>query len=472
MFVLQLGALLARPRAARRRLRPPRPSLAWLDVLAAGATSFLSCWMGAILKDGQMVGALAAATGIVGWSRLQERRLPAWAGALALILLLYALLVRANAVFAVVPLGLRVVRLARPSHTLEAHCRCARGDGPDHRGDPSGQSGPVRRPPLGRGEQPARLRYRRGRRSAPEPATWRAFRRPSGRGWRRKAATAPRSGISSVNRVVRPIRGSWPNRKPAALSALGGDDPAPSASLMRRTGSPISIRRCACSCPPTFPDAMSPVDPEPNGLGIGNAPSDTERAFRSVGAAWTALPFGWPAFWLALALVALWPAARAASEPGARPRAGLAALGRLRRPQLCRGQRRIRPSLPSLDDPRRRVGHRTARRGGRDPATAYDWIRRRRSRRDPGRHCRAAAPDPIAAAGLRRCGDPPIVAWNGSQAGGQKHEENDPFGRGRARRGRRWSTRVGRGASAGRRRRHRRPHGRRARRDRSWRSRS
>jgi hypothetical protein len=67
--------------------------------------------------------------------------------------------------------------------------------------------------------------------------------------------------------------------------------------------------------PANLPDAMSPVDPEPNKLGLGRDPNDAEQAFWSVGAAWTALPPAWPCFWLALALVALWPAAAAARSP-------------------------------------------------------------------------------------------------------------------------------------------------------------
>jgi hypothetical protein len=67
--------------------------------------------------------------------------------------------------------------------------------------------------------------------------------------------------------------------------------------------------------PANLPGAMSPVDPEANGLGLGQLPSDATRAFWSAGATWTALPPAWPAFWLALALAALWPAARAAPSP-------------------------------------------------------------------------------------------------------------------------------------------------------------
>jgi hypothetical protein len=79
--------------------------------IAAGAVLLLGLWppfLGwqvAVLKDGQMTGALLAATGLAAWWRLQDRALPRWATALILLLLLYATLVRINAVFATVPLA-------------------------------------------------------------------------------------------------------------------------------------------------------------------------------------------------------------------------------------------------------------------------------------------------------------------------------------------------------------------------------
>ena len=83
LFWLGLGLLAA---ACARR---GRAAVGWA-ILAAGAAAFPTCWMGAILKDGQMAGALAAAAGIAGWFRLGGRRLPVWAGTIVLLLLIYA----------------------------------------------------------------------------------------------------------------------------------------------------------------------------------------------------------------------------------------------------------------------------------------------------------------------------------------------------------------------------------------------
>ncbi len=90
-----LGAGLARSAA---------PRSAWL-VLLAGLSPLVADWMLVVVKDSQMIGATVAATGIVGWYRLQKRAVPRAAAVLAGVLLTYAVLVRANSVFAVVPLA-------------------------------------------------------------------------------------------------------------------------------------------------------------------------------------------------------------------------------------------------------------------------------------------------------------------------------------------------------------------------------
>ena len=105
MFVLQaalywlglglIAAALAREGAWR----------AAAAVLVLGALPVFAGWQAAVLKDAQMAAAMLAATGIAGWWRLADRRLPPPAAIAVALLLAYATLVRANAVFAVAPLA-------------------------------------------------------------------------------------------------------------------------------------------------------------------------------------------------------------------------------------------------------------------------------------------------------------------------------------------------------------------------------
>ena len=105
MFVLQamlywLGLGLAAAALARQgEVR------AGACVLALGAFPLFAGWQAAVLKDAQMTGALLAATGIAGWWHLRGRPLPRLAGGGIAPLLLYAALVRGNAVFAAAPLA-------------------------------------------------------------------------------------------------------------------------------------------------------------------------------------------------------------------------------------------------------------------------------------------------------------------------------------------------------------------------------
>jgi len=106
MLLVQLALFwsgLAMLAVALRRARAP---VAGWCVLAVGLVPPLFDWMTVVDKDCQMIGALACATGLVALFRLAKRRVPAWAGAIAAILLAYALLLRANSVFAVMPLAL------------------------------------------------------------------------------------------------------------------------------------------------------------------------------------------------------------------------------------------------------------------------------------------------------------------------------------------------------------------------------
>jgi hypothetical protein len=83
-------------RAGRRRE-------AWW-VLAAGAFPLFLFYDRMIVKDVGMASALIAGTGMIVWFVIQDRRVPAWVIPLSALCLLYGVLIRTNAVFAIGPL--------------------------------------------------------------------------------------------------------------------------------------------------------------------------------------------------------------------------------------------------------------------------------------------------------------------------------------------------------------------------------
>ncbi len=80
--------------------------IAAMAALALGLWPPFAGWEVAVLKDGQMAAALLAATGIAAWWRLDGRRLPYGAAVGVALLLVYATLLRFNAMFATVPLAI------------------------------------------------------------------------------------------------------------------------------------------------------------------------------------------------------------------------------------------------------------------------------------------------------------------------------------------------------------------------------
>ena len=75
-----------------------------MAVLLLACSPLALGWQAAILKDSQLLGALVAATGLIAAQTLRERRLTLPHSVPLALLFAYALAVRSNAVFAVVPL--------------------------------------------------------------------------------------------------------------------------------------------------------------------------------------------------------------------------------------------------------------------------------------------------------------------------------------------------------------------------------
>jgi len=103
MLALQLGGWWLGLGGIAAAIVDRRPRAALL-VLAVGLVPPWLGWQVTVLKDAQMTGAALAAVGIVGWWRLQREKVPPAAWCVAALLLTYAALVRANAIFAIAPL--------------------------------------------------------------------------------------------------------------------------------------------------------------------------------------------------------------------------------------------------------------------------------------------------------------------------------------------------------------------------------
>jgi cation diffusion facilitator family transporter len=103
LYALGVGLIVAALVRAGRR---------WGAITAAvvALSPMLFGWEMVVLKDTQMQAALMAAVGIVAWYRLAGRHVPAAAAGAAAVLILYATLVRANAVFVTAPLGILLIQ--------------------------------------------------------------------------------------------------------------------------------------------------------------------------------------------------------------------------------------------------------------------------------------------------------------------------------------------------------------------------
>ena len=314
MLLLQLGLYwLGLGLCASALARRGRHLAGWA-VLAMGAQLLLCCWLGAILKDAQMIGAMAAATGIATWFALEERPRPAWATAAMLLLLGYATLVRANALFATVPLGLALLGWAglqrvwtRAAAALLLIAAILLLAPPvNHRLFGAAREGPENSLLL---YDIVGTSIRAGTDSAGVPeARWRAL--------RDAGCYAPDAWD--------PL--SAPGRCRAAPSLAADPDTPPLYGVWLRTTAAHPLAYAAHRLAhfnatmrwligANEYGAVGPVEPEPNRLGLGSAPGAAEERLHDAGDVWAALPLGWPILWLALAVTGLWESRSAPPTP-------------------------------------------------------------------------------------------------------------------------------------------------------------
>lgn len=283
-------------------------------VLAIGIWPVFSGWEAAVLKDAQLVAALVAAIGILGWWRLRGRRVPLWAGALVAPLVLYATLVRGNAVFATVPLAFDLARwFGLRSWWMRAGAMLAATGAVllvmpfvNHRLLGAEETGIARTLPT---FDLAGIAHRAGPEAAPvlTPDLWEE---------------------AEARHCYTPF--FWdPYGDQRRCGFIGDelDDAAPGGALFRAWAASARRHPLAYAAhrlahwnetlrwlvPRARPLAAPPDESEPNTIGLAS-PGAAAAPWASAADWLAASPLGWPMLWLAGALAALWTARREAES--------------------------------------------------------------------------------------------------------------------------------------------------------------
>ncbi len=310
MFALQLAtywtgfglvaAALAEAGARRRAIA----------LLCLGALPPFLGWQIVVLKDAQLVGALLAATGVVAWWRLRGRSVPPVAIAGVVVLLGYALLVRANAVFAVVPLVVMLVPL-RPRVRIVVGLVAvlavlAVAPVVNHRLLRAAPSGVERTQAL----------YDLARIAARVPTETHIGLSPAEAQAviARRCATPffwdPLGDDAHCGRVMGRLRALPVGRLYALLADAALHHPV--AYAAHRLHHWNSTERWLV--PFHWPSAAPPAGPEPNALGLGRV-GVVARGWQAVTRVVVETPLGWPIAWVVAALVALGVAAGRPQDP-------------------------------------------------------------------------------------------------------------------------------------------------------------
>lgn len=304
LYWLGLGLIAAALRAI------DRPNTGWA-MLAIGLFPPFVGWQAVVLKDAQLVGAALAATGIVAWWRLRGQRLPRGAVVLVAVLFGYALLVRANAVFAMAPLIAGILPLSRPWKRVAAVVgltivTIALSGPVNHRLLGGAATGVEKTQPLydiagiaTRVDDPAATGLPRDRanslreRHCVTPFFW----DPLGDGDECEAI------VASLH--AQPSAGLYRTLARAALAH-------PLAYSEQRAAHWNVTERWLV--PSRLPSAAPPASSERNDVGLAS-PGRIAAGWQAVASALIETPLGWPICWLALAIGLLPVAVRAPLSP-------------------------------------------------------------------------------------------------------------------------------------------------------------
>lgn len=287
----------------------------WRAGIAAAILSLsplLLGWQMVVLKDGQMLGALAAAFGIAAHYRLRNRNIPLPAAAIIALLIGYATLVRANAIFVTAPLVVFLLpwptNIAARTLAAIAAILAVLMANPliDHRLLGATPSTVLKSQPI----------FDLAAIAVAAPGSSSAF------------TDAERRQIEQLHCA-----------KAFFWDPLG-DPTACAPATKRLIGEPasllyFSLARAAVAHPvayarhrlehwnsterwlvePGLPDAAPPIEAEPNDLGLATPSSVLAAWWQDVAAVEAASPLGWPIVWTAIGLCLLPAAWRRRAEP-------------------------------------------------------------------------------------------------------------------------------------------------------------
>jgi hypothetical protein len=290
----------------------------WAGAVAAALVAIsplLLGWQMVVLKDTQMLGALVAAAGIVAHYRLAKRRIPIAAAAAVVLLIGYATLVRANALFATVPLT--VLLLPTNKRPLISLAIAAVGCGAvlaltplinhDLLGaEPSGvaKSEPlfdlaaiaVATPAKAPSPFTPEEREQIGERHCVRAFFWDPLGDPAG-------------CSDATDRLLDQPTGTLYLELAQAAAAH------PIAYAEHRLAHWNSTERWLV--PPGLPEAGPPDEAEPNDIGLNGPQSDAATAWQDAAAVEAGTPLGWPILWTVLALLLVPAAWRRRGDPAA-----------------------------------------------------------------------------------------------------------------------------------------------------------
>ncbi|WP_267397327.1 hypothetical protein [Sphingomonas sp. GC_Shp_1] len=299
LYWLGLGLIAAAVR------RSGRATASW-GVIGIGLWPPLLGWQAVVLKDTQMLGALLAALGLIVWWRLPARKIPPLALAAIIMLMLYATLVRANAVFAVVPLAVMLMR--RPGTAagkvalgLAGIIVVLAGLTPINQRLFAAESSGVQRTQAL--YDLAGLAVRTDDEATGLPRTTIAALRA--KHCVRPFFWDPLGEPRRCNDDLAPLRDIAPGRLYVMLAATMMHHPI--AYAAHRLAHLNSTERWLV--PWHWPGAAPPLQDEPNEFALRD-PGAGARAWQHLAAALVEWPIGWPVLWAVLAAAALVPALR------------------------------------------------------------------------------------------------------------------------------------------------------------------